>query len=148
MQGVTAISADGSHVYFVAQGVLTTAERAQGQKRPQARTTSTCTSVTPKPAGTPRSSRPCRPRTAHEAGDRLGRQDRDANVTPDGRFLVFDSHGDLTPDDHPQRRCSQIFRYDAETGELVRISIGEDGFDDDGNAGTGDAAIVPAEPAD
>jgi len=35
-----------------------------------------------------------------------------------------------------------VFRYDAQTGELVRISIGEHGFDDNGNSGVGDASIV------
>jgi len=29
---------------------------------------------------------------------------RPANVTPDGRFLVFTSHGDLTSDTNPQPR--------------------------------------------
>jgi hypothetical protein len=37
-----------------------------------------------------------------------------------------------------------VFRYDDVTGELVRVSVGEGGFNDNGNAGVGDAQIVPA----
>jgi hypothetical protein len=28
-----------------------------------------------------------------------------------------------------------VYRYDAQTGALTRVSIGEDGFNDDGNGG-------------
>jgi hypothetical protein len=54
-------------------------------------------------------------------------------VTPDGRFLVFPSSGDLTPDDSSRSGARQIFRYDAQTGELIRISVGDNGFNDNGN---------------
>jgi len=132
VQGVTAVSADGSHVYFVAQGVLTGAANSQGE-------------------------------TAQNGADNLYVFERDAaypagrvafiatlpstdigydwagsfvaNVTPDGRFLVFESHGRLTADDSSTSVEMQVFRYDAQTGALIRISIGEDGFNDDGNAG-------------
>ena len=66
-------------------------------------------------------------------------------MTPDGRFLVFESHARLTPDDVSGEAETQVFRYDADTEELVRISIGENGFDDNGNAGTGDPSIVGAQ---
>jgi hypothetical protein len=55
------------------------------------------------------------------------------NVTPDGRFLVFTSSARLTPDDTSLSGAMQVFRYDAQTGELLRISIGEQGFNDNGN---------------
>jgi hypothetical protein len=152
VQGVTAISADGSHIYFVANGVL-----ASGA------THGTC-----HPAGS----------EAEEAALRcnLYVYERDAsypkghiafiaslpgidkgenwnsnagtvnnslaNVTPDGSFLVFQSNGDLTPDAHAG--AGQVYRYDAETGQLVRVSIGNDGFDDDGNAAAAPATIVPS----
>jgi hypothetical protein len=142
VQGPEAISADGSHVYFVAKGVLTGLPNSQG--------------LTPR-----------------DGADNLYVYDTEtkhtafiatlpgylnlaegesadwstllyANVTPDGRFLVFASHGDLTPDDTRTDGRQQIFRYDAENGELVRVSVGNEGFNDDGNGGTGNAAIVPA----
>ncbi len=65
-----------------------------------------------------------------------------ANVTPDGRFLVFLSHERLTADDSSSTGAAQVFRYDAQTGVLVRISIGEHGFNDNGNAGVRNASIV------
>jgi hypothetical protein len=64
------------------------------------------------------------------------------NVTPDGRFLVFTSHAALTADAAGSLGAVQVYRYDAQTGSLVRLSIGERGFNDNGNAGLGDASIV------
>jgi len=56
-----------------------------------------------------------------------------ANVTPEGRFLVFPSHGRLTADDTSVSGAQQVFRYDADSGALVRISVGNNGFNDNGN---------------
>jgi hypothetical protein len=142
VQGVVAVSSDGSHVYFVAQGVLSGVANSQGQ-------------------------------VARDGGDNLYVFERDAsypeghvafvatlppsdqshdwgnfpsypNVTPDGRFLVFESRGVLTADDSSTTGAVQVFRYDARTGGLVRISIGERGFNDNGNAGESGARIVRA----
>ncbi len=65
---------------------------------------------------------------------------READVTPDGRFLVFTSSADLTPDDTSTAR--QVFEYDAQTGALVRVSIGQDGFNHNGNV----PAVVNPDP--
>jgi hypothetical protein len=56
-----------------------------------------------------------------------------------GRFLLFESdHEGLTPDDSSKR--GQLFEYKAEgegePAELVRVSKGEDGYNDDGNGVT------------
>lgn len=59
----------------------------------------------------------------------------------DGRFLVFAAYAQLTGDDTNTAR--DVYRYDAETGVLERISIGEDGYDADGNGGASDAEIAP-----
>jgi hypothetical protein len=142
VQGVVTSSSDGSHVYFVAKGVLSTTANSQGE-------------------------------TPHDGADNLYVFERDAshpgghvvfiavlpesdspnwqdtaslaNVTPDGRFLVFESHGTLTSDDVRRDGAERVFRYDARTGALVRISIGEGGFNDNGNTGTGDARIASAQ---
>ncbi|MGH2910967.1 MAG: hypothetical protein ACRDJ3_00675 [Solirubrobacteraceae bacterium] len=62
---------------------------------------------------------------------------RPAQATPDGRFLVFTSSADLTTDD--TSRVPQIFEYDSNggvsgEGSLVRVSIGQNGsYGADGN---------------
>jgi DNA-binding beta-propeller fold protein YncE len=148
-EAAVAFASDGSHVYFVAQGVLTTAPSVDAQGRG--------------PHGEPVSSGA----VAQSGADNLYVFDAEtrqtafiatlpqsdagewntpgepANATPDGRFLVFTSHAALTADTTRTDGAEQVFRYDAETGGLVRISIGERGFDDDGNAGVGNAQIVP-----
>jgi Tol biopolymer transport system component len=149
VQGVLAFSSDGSHVYFVAQGVLTGADRPGCKAEWET-------------AGLPEASR-CH---ATEGANNLYVYDADthsvsflaalpvrdfnewqsagnpANVTPDGRFLVFTSSGLLTADDTRTDGAQQVFRYEAESGRLVRVSVGQAGFNDDGSAGAGDASIV------
>jgi Tol biopolymer transport system component len=58
---------------------------------------------------------------------------RPVEATPDGRYLLFSSVNDLTPD--ASGTGSQIYRYDAQSGELVRVSVGEGGFNENGNDG-------------
>jgi hypothetical protein len=136
VQGVVAISSDGSHIYFVAHGVLTPSANTQGvSAKDGANNLYVFT---------------------HEAGHSADRvafiaqlpqtngslwsesNGGSANVTPDGRFLVFESRGRLTSDDTRTDGARQIFRYDAQTGQLLRISIGEHGFNDNGNGGIPD----------
>ncbi len=143
VQGVVALSTDGSHVYFVARGKLTSAPNGQG---------ATAASGAYNLYVFARQAGQAEGRIAFiaqlpETDAELWNTNEDsgtANVTPDGRYLVFESHRDLTPDDNRRDEAVQIFRYDAQTGELIRISIGERGFNDNGNAGAGDAHIVPA----
>jgi hypothetical protein len=133
--GVLAISGDGSHIYFVANGVL-----ASGA------TPGNCISEGAS-GGAGRCDLYVYERDAQYPDGHIAfieslpgaeiqqwqgpEFSKRANVTPDGRFLVFEDGG-------------QIFRYDAETGALVRISVGSDGFDDNGDAGVGVAKIAPA----
>jgi hypothetical protein len=130
--GVARIAENGSRVYFVARGVLTgsgnefgampvagqpnlyvydseEAERDPGYKPVFIATLSSADS------------------TDWRMLDR-----RPVQATPDGRFLVFaSSQPGLTPGD--TATADQLFEYDAQTGELVRVSQGEDGNDDNGN---------------
>lgn len=71
--------------------------------------------------------------------------ERPAQTTPNGEYLVFPSSADLTPDDH-SRLVPQLFDYDASTEKLTRVSIGEHGtYGDDGNVGTfREAPQIPA----
>jgi hypothetical protein len=146
VQGVMATSPDGSHAYFVARGVLTTDPNALGQTAMDgAENAYLYERDASHPAGhlsfvasLSASDSPNQIANANFA--------RRVNVTPDGRFLVFTSHAQLTPDDTSQSGASQVFRYDAQTGDLIRISIGDNGFNDNGNRSTAapfeDAQIV------
>ena len=132
VQGVMAISTDGSHVYFVAKGALTQMANARNQIAQEGRDNLYVY------AG----GRVAFIATLPEADANQFRIGHPANVTPEGRFLVFTSSGALTSDVTRTDGAQQVFRYDALTGQLVRISIGEHGFNDNGNVGAGDASIV------
>jgi hypothetical protein len=138
VQGVMGISDDGSHVYFLADNVLTAAPNSDGviahagkdnlyvYVHESGATGGHVAFIATLPDD-------------HALRDEL--VNLQANVTPDGRFLVFTSDGDLTPDE-TGGSGSQVFRYDAGTARLRRVSIGERGFNDDGNAGVGEPFIV------
>jgi hypothetical protein len=127
---VPQISEDGSHVYFLANGVLTRTPNGQGEA---AEAGAANLYVFERDARYPAG------RIAFVA--RLSAEDvrlwapslvpSGVNVTPDGRFLVFTSNRDLTPDD--TSGAQQVFEYDAQTGVLVRVSVGQDGFNHNGN---------------
>jgi hypothetical protein len=122
-------------VYFVARGVLTTTPNDQGDSaQPGLDNLYVFEHDAQYPAG----------RTAfigtQSAEDEWlwstdGQVERAGGVdaSPDGRFLVFASTIDLTPDDTSNSK--QIFEYDAQTGSLVRVSIGQNGFNNNGNTG-------------
>ncbi len=146
VQNVMALSSDGSHVYFVAKGVLTNvANDGGGTARDGAENLYVFERDATYPQGHVAFIAALSPST--EGQDADSRQWAEgvgyANVTPDGRFLVFTSHLALTADDTRPEGPGQVYRYDAVTGQLVRISIGNDGFNDNGNGGVGDAGIRP-----
>jgi hypothetical protein len=136
VQGVLAISSDGSHVYFVAKGVLSAAANARGLSA-QAGGENLYVSD-----GQDVTFIAQLPETAQEANTWLGSPGGSANVTPDGRFLVFTSRSPLTSDVTRTDGARQVYRYDSQTGELIRVSTGQAGFNDNGNGGFGDAFIV------
>jgi hypothetical protein len=115
----TEISEDGSHVYFLAGGVLTRTPNAEGEA---AETGANNLYVFERDSQFPDGRVAFIARTIPDEKD----------ITPDGRFLVFTSSNDLTPDD--TSTAQQVFEYDAQTASLVRVSIGQDGYNDDGNA--------------
>ncbi len=148
VQGVMAISDDGSHVYFVAKGVLSTGANAAGQEAVEGANNlyvytggqTTFIATLPGTAKSPPRNEPA------ESTEWTGRSGPAANVTPDGRFLVFTSHGVLTPDTTRPEGPAQVFRYDAQSKELARVSIGQQGFNDNGNSSGGEARVaIPRE---
>jgi hypothetical protein len=74
--------------------------------------------------------------------------ERPAQVTGEGgRFLLFMSTMEhLTPDD--ETATNQLFEYDAVTGELVRVSKGEEGYNNNGNNVTSGVVVLPVEAVD
>jgi hypothetical protein len=131
VQGVARISQDGSHVYFVAEGVLTAAPNSQGQvANPAAHNLYLYERDSQFPAG----------RTVFIAA--LSGSDSEvwhsrsfettgAIATPDGRYLLLTSQNHLTAD--TSGTGPQLYRYDAVTKELERVSVGEQGFNQNGN---------------
>ncbi len=126
VQGVARISQDGSHVYFVAKGILAGEPNGLGQTAIlgadnlyayDTNTQRTTFVATLPPA---------------DSNDWTG-TGRPVQSTPDGNFLVFLSRADLTGDAPGGHQ--QVYRYDASTGSMVRISIGQDGFNQDGTSG-------------
>jgi hypothetical protein len=140
VRGVTAVAADGSHVYFVAEGVLTNTPNAAGQLPKSGRDN---LYVYERDAAHPAGAVAFI--ATYESTDSpewLSVGSHAVNVTPDGRYLVFMSSGRLTPDDTSKSGALQVFRFDDETRQLVRISTGEDGYDDDGNR----SSTTPCQP--
>ena len=102
VQGVSYVSEDGSHVYFVAKGVLTRVANSAGEHAQQGGENFYVYERDAEyPAG----------RTVFIAG--CG-DTSNGQVTPDGRFLAFTSSCRLTAGDTSTGR--QVFQYDAQTG--------------------------------
>jgi hypothetical protein len=164
VQGVAAVSEDGSHIYFVAKGVLT--------REPRGDKTGACIAeLTPAELAVEEETKEGRCRPKREA-DNLYVRDTETgetefiatlseadnnqwlfnaegapmNVTDNGGFLVFTSTEHLTTGDASTVR--QVFRYEAATGALVRISLGNKGHDGLGASSItsrGNTALTEAE---
>ena len=136
VRGVVRVSEDGSHVYFIAGGVL--ANNKNHDEEAAAAGADNLYVYEPDPA------HPGQYKTAfvamlcsgagesgtvpdtkcHGSDETLWQHEdeRPAQATADGQFLVFVSNAQLTSDD--TSTVPQIFEYDAPTGGLVRISRG------------------------
>jgi hypothetical protein len=149
VQGVVRISADGTRVYFVAHGVLTNEVNSEGKTAVKGAdnlyTYDTHTEAAPAFIATlcsgPEASGGVKDTDCPSdltTGDN-GRNDADlwrssvpeAQTFGEGRFLVFTSFGRLVGSDTDNSR--DVYRFDASTGSLVRVSVGEKGFDANGN---------------
>jgi hypothetical protein len=135
LRGVVQVSPDGSHVYFVASGVLTRTPNYAGLS---AQTGADNLYLYERDAEYP-DGRTVFIATLSAEDENLkedkglwGTESAGSDVTPDGRYLVFISDALLTPDDSNSQ--AQVFEYDAQANTMVRVSIGQDGYNDDGNA--------------
>jgi hypothetical protein len=143
VQGVVRVAPDGSRVYFVARGVLTSEPGPEGHTPVNAADNlyvydagsgkvgfvgdlcsgslvsgSVEDARCPSPAGVDTKLWTDEESHAQTAG-------------LDGRFLVFATFAQLLSGD--SNVAKDVYRYDAQTGRLDRVSGGENGFDDNGN---------------
>jgi hypothetical protein len=147
VQSVLGFSDDGLHVYFVAQGALTSEPNSLGQVARAGAdnlygvdtATGVVAFVSELCSGAGQSGSLTGVTQCPGSGNDLDLPTTSSGVTADGRFLVFTSYGQLTPDDTDAG--SSAFEYDALTGSLVRLSVGHDGEDQNGNDGSDATAV-------
>ncbi len=124
VQGVARVSEDGTHVYFVAKGVLSGANAEGGEPVLGGENLYVFERDAVYPAGRVAFVATLSPADLvdWEAED----IERPVQVTPDGRFVVFQSVADLTAGDTSSE--PQVFEYDALAERLVRVSTGQAGY--------------------
>jgi hypothetical protein len=122
--GVARVSQDGSHVYFVAEGLLTKGVNAEGHEPTEGRPN---LYVFERDAAHP-TGRVSFIATLSEADGADWRtfDERPVQTTPDGSHVVFDSTAGLTPD--ASGEATQVYEYDALSGRLIRVSVPEAGY--------------------
>jgi hypothetical protein len=151
VQGVVRIAADGSRVYFVARGdLLSQAEREalEGEGRAVPHVGGENLYVYDVASGRmafvadlcsgPGLSGAVEDRQCPADLDEAARNDKklwgpgqEAQSTPDGRFLLFSTYARLSKGDTDTAK--DLYRYDAASGALERVSLGEAGHDANGN---------------
>jgi hypothetical protein len=142
VQGLAGVSGDGSYVYFVANGVLTGTqenhnhETAQGGKpNLYVRHAGAITYIATLEYGSELkaevSSCAWSSSTAPESGYGLSKSCLTSRVSPDGRFLAFNSTRRLTSYDNTVaatgKPANEIYLYDASLKELACASCRPDG---------------------
>ena len=154
VQGVVSVSEDGSHVYFVASGVLTTLPNGLGQTASQGShnlyTYDTNTGETKFIATLLGSDEQLWGEVETGCGTSGSCHSKLAQTTPDGRYLVFDSFAKLITvgPEADTSGAQQVYRYDFQTGQLLRVSIGHEGFAHNGNTPGVGAVIGKANEAE
>jgi hypothetical protein len=149
LQGVVRIAPDGERVYFVARGVLSDGANVEGHEPMRGadnlyvyNSVSRETKFIADLCSAHDMSgliedRYC-PNEAESLWEResqlwthAGLKGRVQTAGAGGRYLVFATPGQLTSGDTDT--ASDIYRFDAVTGTLERISIGENGYSENGN---------------
>jgi hypothetical protein len=147
VQGVVDVSEDGSHVFFVARGVLTTLPNGLGQTATNNAENlyayDTDSGETKFVATLPESDAELwgYPELAADGVF----DERFAQATPNGRYLAFVTLAELTATG-PEADTSgalQVYRYDFASGSIVRVSLGHEGFSHNGNVPGFNAIIGP-----
>jgi hypothetical protein len=148
VQGAVVMANDGSRIYFVAHGVLTSGANAE-RRAPidgadnlyvydsaNASTTFVADLCSGSNASGEAADSSCPATlTANQGGENdtsVWSGGSQSETAAEGRFLVFDSFARLAGGDSDARR--DVYRYDAVTGTLDRVSVGEAGYDANGNS--------------
>jgi hypothetical protein len=155
VQGVVAVAPDGSRVYFVARGVLSGEPGPEGRvavkgaenlyvyerdaRYPEGHTAFVADLCSGKGLSGEAELPSCPLGGAGDSELWSGSFHDEQIAGSDGRFLLFLSYGRLAGSDTDTAR--DVYRYDALTGALDRVSIGEAGHDANGNNDSFDAAI-------
>ena len=130
--GVLAFSADGSRTYFVARGVLNSERNAAGETPTAgANNLYVYRHDGVNPDGRLTFIAQLADGDVHQFGP--GSANVFTDVTPTGRVLLFPSRAVLTPDGGSANQAAQIYRYDSAIKELVRVSVGEGGYNNNGD---------------
>jgi hypothetical protein len=164
VQGVVSLAPDGSRAYFVARGVLGEGANAQGvppikgadnlyvYERGVLYPTGHVAFVGDLCSGFALSGGVedlhCPNQSGSDTGGEvpkalLGGAPEAQMAGVDGRYLVFSTYAQLVPGDTDTAK--DVYRYDAETGQLDRVSGGESGYDANGNNSSFDATITGAD---
>jgi hypothetical protein len=162
VQGLVALTPDALHAYFVATGVLTDTPNAQGQTAApgadnlyaydvEGGLTKFVARLCSGPEESGSTTDPaCSSALEGGTGETRSNDSRlwdapapEAQVTPDGNDLLFNSYGQLTSDDTDT--AEDVYRYDFQSGGLTRLSFGHNGNDGDGNDDRYGARIPPGE---
>ena len=165
VQGVSVLSADAQRIYFVARGVLS-GGNAEGESPVKgadnlyvydlgeggAPGEATMHFVADLCSSAERSGEAADARCPNDLSE-TGRNDdsawsyveatREVQTTGDGGFLVFTSYGQLVAGDTDSAR--DVYRYDAQSETLDRVSVGEDGYDANGNNDAFNASLPTLE---
>jgi hypothetical protein len=140
VQGVARASEDGSHVYFVAQGVL--ANTGANEFGDTAKEGTDNLYVFERDTRFPEGRTSFIARLSQGDASDWAREDiRPALASRAGRFLIFTSEMDITHEGIGAG-IQQVFRYDAEAGTFVRASIGQGGYDNDGRIAPSSASLA------
>jgi hypothetical protein len=157
VQGVVSMGRGAQFVYFVAHGVLSTTSNSDGAVAVKGADnlyvydTSTKTIAFvgalcsgPRVSGSHETAGCPSFASGNDQGLWTSQGQSQAQSSPDGRFLVFSSFARLIR--HGTQAdvndAVDLYRYDAATGVLDRVSLGEDGYDANGNVTVSGARLT------
>jgi hypothetical protein len=157
--GVVGVAPDGSRAYFVARGVLSGEANAEGdapvkgadnlyvyEPAPDHEGQFKTSFIGDLCSGQARSGTiadvHCPSGAESDTTLWVGTSGEAQTAGADGGFLVFSTYAQLTGDDTDTAK--DVYRYDAATGMLDRVSVGEAGADANGNNSLFDATIAAA----